>query len=78
MKKEKSFSGILKTFKGDYPDEVQVCQDALTNYKKKLGGKVKDLQIQLTGVPDKGLFGEELRKPILQEIQELKDKMKRL
>lgn len=75
MKKEKSFLGILKTFSKDYPNEVQVCCHALDSYKKKLKKKVKDLEIQLTGVPEKGLFGEELQQPILQEIQKLERKI---
>lgn len=61
-----------------YSYEVDLCYKTLKAEKRSLGKEIKELQIELTGVPEKGLFGENLRKEHLDKIKELQNKQKLL
>lgn len=73
-----TFRKKLEELKVDYPFETSVCFKALLAEKKKLAKDIKDLRIELTGVPVQGLFGEDLRKEALDKIKDLENKQKLL
>ena len=76
--KNNNFKQVLTKLENKYPYEVLLCFKALRAHKIKLIGEVKDLRIELTGIPEKGLFGELLRKEHLDKIQDLENKIKLL
>lgn len=72
------FDEKLRELQKEFPFETQICFEALRAHKIKLIGEVKDLRIELTGIPEKGLFGELLRKEHLDKIEDLQNKIKLL
>ena len=68
------FDEKLRELQKEFPFETQICFEALRAHKIKLIGE----GIELTGIPEKGLFGELLRKEHLDKIEDLQNKIKLL
>jgi len=78
MNLKMTFRQKLRLLEKDYPFEVVVCNKALNAEKSRIKSEIRDLRIELTGIPETGLFGEKLQEEHWNKIKKLTEKLKLL
>ena len=68
-----TFLDKVKYLQTEFPVEYDICKKAISQKKREITMQIRLFEEELFVTPTCGLFGEDLRTPIINKINELVD-----